>query len=154
MKNAVKIGIMIFFILVVVRSSYSQYLVSGTVRYSDNNQTLSTGRVKAYRPNGTLIATTNIEINGTYSFPSLPGEQIDIFGLVSDEEADNFIPTYYPDKLNPSMATVITPTSDMYNIDIYVIRLVGGHSAFGTSIAGNITLDNKPVENDGVYAKK
>src|SRR5207247_10341278 len=109
----------------------SQYLVSGTVRYSDNNQTLSTGRVKAYRSNGTLIATTNIEINGTYSFPSLPSEQIDIFGLVSDEEADNFVPTYYHNKIDTLLATIITPVSDMFNIDIYVTRLIGGHSAFG-----------------------
>src|ERR1041384_1238783 len=129
MKNAVKIGIMIFFILVVVRSSYSQYSVSGTVRYSDDNSVVTTGNVKAYLQNGTLAFTTNIQSNGTYTFISLGENQYDLIGIANHDE-DNFIPTYYPDKNNPQLATIINPSSDMYNIDIYVTRVTGVHNAF------------------------
>jgi len=155
MKNAIKIGLMLFFILVVVRSSNAQYSVTGTVRYSDNNELVGTGIVKAYLMDGTLAATTNIQSNGTYTFASLNTNQYDLIGFPNIEPTDNFLPTYYPNKIDPSTATITRPISNMTNVDITVIRLApGGHIAFSTSISGNVTLENKSAENAIIYLKK
>ena len=155
MKNAIKIGLMVFFILVVVRSSNAQYSVSGKAKYSDNGDLITTGNVRALDANNNIITTTAIQSDGTYILTGLPGIQLDIIIIRNSETEDHFVATYYPNKIDPSTATVITPSSNMTNIDIYAQRLSsGGHSAFSTTIAGNVTLENKPAANAIVYLKK
>ncbi len=154
MKNGVKFSLLIFFILVIVRTSNAQYSISGTVRYSDNNQTVTSGEVAVYNSDGTLNTTTGIQTDGTYQIGSTGGGQSDLIGI-ANQDADNFVPTYYPDKQNPAQATLIQPTSNMTGVDIYVTRVSsGGHNAITSSITGNITLDNKPVKDAIIYAKQ
>jgi hypothetical protein len=136
-------------------STYSQYSVSGTVRFIDNNDPVNAGTVQAYDLSCNLIAQTSINSNGTYRFNSLPSIEMDIIGIPGiGPEDDQFVPGIHPDKTDWQSAVPVYPTSSMAGIDIYVQRTVSPDAPFVSSISGNITLNDKPIANAVVYAKR
>lgn len=155
MKGATKLFFtQLLITLVFCGTAYSQASVSGTVRYIDNNDPVTAGTVKAYNQYGNLIATTTINSNGHYYFSQLPGELMDIIGIPDlGPEEEDFIPTFFPDKTDWQYATPVYPSSPLTNIDIYVQRPVSGPNAFGTTIKGKVTLNDKPVNDAIVYVK-
>ena len=65
---------------------HAQNPVSGFVFFNDNLQPVSSGYVNAYdASNLNLIATTNINSDGSFLFNSLPGIQIDVIGFPDSE---------------------------------------------------------------------
>lgn len=133
---------------------FSQNSVSGTVRYTDNNELLRTGRVEAYDLNCNLIASTTISSNGYYNFQWLPTIQLDIIAFPDvGPEDDQFVPTIYPDMTDWQYAVSVYPATSLTGIDIYVERIMGGDNPFVSSISGIITLENNPVKDAVVYAK-
>ena len=143
------------FITLLVSNVYAQYPVSGTVRYSDTYETLSSGTVQAFDLACNLIASTSINQDGTYDFSSLPPISMDIIAFpdVGPEDED-FVPTIHPDKTDWQSAVPINPSSPLTGIDIYVERIPGGNNSFVSSISGTVTLENIPVKDAIVYAKK
>src|SRR5438128_9795393 len=90
----------VFFVTFSANMLFADNTISGTVRYSDNNEIVTTGLVRAYTLTGTLVSTTSIQPNGTYVLTALPpGIELDIIGLANIEPLD-FPITCYPDQLN------------------------------------------------------
>lgn len=154
MKTALKLFVAIFFILAAVRTTSStEYTVSGKVRYSDNNEVVTSGVVRLYTPEGGLEAETNITQTGDYI---LGVHRIitggDVIGI-ADDEWEDFVPTGYPDKVDPNMFTHIDVTSNRTGVDIYVQRIAQNRPGITTTISGIVTLNNIPVANAVVYAQ-
>lgn len=155
MKKFFNLAILLI-LLLAVSYTYAQNPVSGHVYFNDNLQPVNGGYINAYDASTLdVIATTNINSDGSYLFNSLPGIQIDVIGFPNAEpEADGaFAPTYYPNKMDFLTATRVTPTQPLYNVDIYVPRVGGGvGNAFGVPISGNVTLNNSGLKDAIVYA--
>ncbi len=150
------ITLVTLFMILFVNDVYAQNSVSGTVRFIDNNEPLSSGTVQAYDLACNLIASTSINTDGTYEFASLPPISTDILAFpdLGPENEDSFVPTIHPDKTDWQYAVPVNPSSPLSGIDIYVERILGGDNPFVTSISGTITLNNNPVENAIIYAKR
>jgi hypothetical protein len=149
------ITLVTLFMILFVNDVYAQNSVSGTVRFIDNNEPLSSGTVQAYDLACNLIASTSINTDGTYEFASLPPISTDIIAFpdVSPDDED-FVPTIHPDKTDWQNAVPINPSSPLSDIDIYVERIIGGDYPFTASINGTITLNNKPIKDAIIYAKR
>ena len=153
MKSALKLFVTVFFILCVIRNLEAQtYSISGTVRYSDNNEIVTSGLVKLYNTSGVLEATTNINNEGDFILWLEKYPQGDVIGI-PDDEWEDFIPTGYPDKVDPALFTHINATGSVTNVDIYVQRRTGGmRPGVTTTVNGIVLNNNKPVSDAIVYA--
>jgi hypothetical protein len=149
------VTILLAILFFTVNSLYSQNSVSGTVIYKDNNEPVNAGVVKAYNLNGLLIAQTSINQDGAYLFESLPEENLDLIGVPNvGPEDDDFLPTVYPDVTDWQYAVPIYPSTSLTGVDIYVENMPGGFYPFTSSINGVVTLENRPINDAIVYAKK
>src|SRR4030095_589340 len=160
MRSYLKLFVAVFFILAAVRVTKSDtFSISGKVRYSDNNQVVTTGYVKAIdHATGQLVATVPIEPTGDYILICVRqiGAGTDVIGIAANEpEGDNFVPTLFPDKVNPAEATTIYINGNMSNVDLKVRRTTGGGGyPITSSVSGLIVnKDNQPVADAIVYAK-
>jgi photosystem II stability/assembly factor-like uncharacterized protein len=118
-----------------------KFTVSGTVRYNDNNQTLNSGKVKAFKLNrntGGIIFVDSalVQPDGTYSLTNVPQDSVDIGVFPNSTPPNDWVITYYPSTINWQTASVIYPASNLGNIDISVFRLVS--STANNSIGGKV----------------
>jgi hypothetical protein len=156
MKSALKLFVAIFFILGVIKTLEAQtYSISGKVRYSDNNEVVKSGLVKLYNSDGVLEATTTINEEGDYLLGVIRTLQNgDVIGI-PDDEWEDFIPTGYPDKVDPALFTHIDVTGNRTGVDIYVQRRTGSlRPGVTTTISGIVLSNNVPVSDAIVYAKQ
>lgn len=157
MKSYFKLFIAVFFILAAVRIVKAEnYTVSGTVRYSDNNEIVKSGTVKAYDVvTCELVGQAEIQPNGDYLLGiARVANQTDLIGFPNIDPDIDWIPTGYPDKTQASQYVQIDVNRNLTGIDIYVQRSEpGSTSAFTGNISG-LVLDNnnKPVPDAIVYA--
>jgi hypothetical protein len=105
----------------------SIHTVAGTVKYSDNNQPVSGGYVKALKLNYSTmqmetIDSTGIQSNGTYILPNVRTDSVYIRPYPNSTTVVDFIPTYYPSSITWENATVLYVTSNLNNINVGVIR--------------------------------
>lgn len=154
MKSAFKLFVAIFFILGVITVLQAQpYSVSGTVRYLDNNEIVTSGYVNLYDSQGILEATTSINMQGDYM---LIADRIlmngDVIGIPDHDWEEDFIPTGYPDKIDPALFTHIDVTDNMTGIDLYVHRRVLPRFGTTTTISGTVLSDNIPIGDAIIYA--
>ncbi len=158
MKTAIKLFVAIFFILAAVRITEAQpFSVSGTVRYADNNEIVTAGTVKLYNSDGVLESTTIINMQGDYIlWLHRYFQNQDVIGFPNIEPEMNFVPTGYPDKIDPALFTQIDVTGNMTGIDLYVQRTSGsgGRPGVTTTISGIVLSNNVPVRDAIVYAKQ
>jgi hypothetical protein len=122
------------------------YTISGTIRYQDNNQPVTSGYVKALRydvqtQNVITVDSTGINSNGTYMLPQCPPEELDIMAFQDDEEDMMFVPTYYISTIYWENATHVTPDTNLTNIDIGVYRI--NNSADNKHIGGMVYKANE-----------
>lgn len=115
--------------------------ISGTVKYSDNNQPVSGGYVKALKLNYSnmqmeTIDSTGIQSNGTYSLPNVRTDSVYIRPYPNSTTTVDFIPTYYPSSITWENATVLYVTSNLNNIDVGVVRV--NISSTSSTISGNV----------------
>ena len=146
--KALKLFVAIFFILAAVRTVTAEdYTLSGKVRYADNNEIVTSGSVRLYTPEGGLEAETNISTTGDYI---LVVHRIvtgaDVIGI-ADDEWEDFVPTGYPDKIDPEMFTHIDINSNRTGLDIYVQRSAQHRPGVTVSISGIVKNNNIPVPN-------
>lgn len=118
-----------------------RFTISGTVRYNDNNQTLNSGKVKAFKLNrntGGIIFVDSalVQPDGTYSLTNVPQDSVDIGVFPNSTPPNDWVITYYPSTINWQTASVIYPASNLGNIDISVFRLVS--STANNSIGGKV----------------
>ena len=160
MKNFFKllvITVILFISFGFLNYCYAQNPVSGHVLYSDNYQPVSGGTVNAYNmADYSLLATTNINSDGSYYFQWLPGENIDVIGIPPCEpEGDGFMPAYHPNKMDWQSAVPIFPSVPLYDVNIYVTRIKGGGgNSFTSQISGTVKMNNAPFANAIVLAKQ
>jgi len=119
----------------------SIHTVSGTVKYSDNNQPVSGGYVKALKLNYSTmqmetIDSTGIQSNGTYTLPNVRTDSVYIRPYPNSTTTVDFIPTYYPSSITWENATVLYVTSNLNNIDVGVVRV--NISSTSSTISGNV----------------
>jgi len=159
MKSYLKLFITVIFILVAVRTVKSdQITISGVVRYSDNNEIVTTGLVKCYNTETCELAGVGeIQPTGDYllGVVRVLGVPHAIIGLPNIGEED-FVPTGYPDKTQSSQYVHVFVDQNLTGIDIYVQRTQGsGGMPFTANISG-IVLDknNMPMKDAIVYAKQ
>ncbi len=158
MKTSKKLTLFLFVLVALacfVQAGYAQNSISGTVRYSDNNDLVTTGVVKAYDLNGIQVGQAGIQSNGTYLLSGLPCIYIDAIGFPNVEpEEDNFTPTFYPDQINPQYAVTVLACGVITGIDIYVERIGGGNAPLGiASVSGKIQLGGMPIKDAVVYVQ-
>lgn len=123
------------------------FSVSGIVRYSDNNDPVDGGYVKAVKIDGNTgnvitLDSTHINPDGSYTLANVPPVETDIMAYPSSELED-FIPSYYPGSLRWEDAISITPDSNLAGINIGVTRITSTQSPeANSSISGIILSDS------------
>lgn len=156
MKTTIKLFVAVLFILAAVRITEAQpYSVSGKVRYADNNELVTSGIVKLYSSEGILEAIGTINSEGDHIlWLHRYFQNADVIGI-PDHEWEDFIPTGYPDQVNPALFTHIDITGNMTGVDIYVQRSGAGNRPGNTaSINGIVLSNNIPVSDAIIYAKQ
>ncbi|HEY3251576.1 MAG TPA: T9SS type A sorting domain-containing protein [Ignavibacteria bacterium] len=159
MKSYLKLFVAVFFILAAIRVTKADlYSVSGKVRYSDNNEIVTSGSVKCYNSSTfQLEAVALIEPTGDYILPFVRGATpYDVIGFPNTEPEADFVPTFYPDQTNPQQATTVYVSGNMTGVDLYVQRVAGsGGSPFLTNVSGLILdKNNLPVKDAIVYVQR
>lgn len=102
--------------------------VSGTVKFADNNQPVTSGYVKALKLHlNTLefetVDSTGILPDGTYSLPNVRIDSVYIRPYPNSTPIVDFIPTFYPSSINWESATKLYINSNLTNINVGVIRI-------------------------------
>jgi hypothetical protein len=112
--------------------NFATSTVSGRVTYSDNNDTVRSGKVKILRMDlvtREIIAVDSaIIVNGTYMLARVPRNDITLRVIVfPDDELDapldsTYVPTYHPSTVQWLNAGVLNPIVNLTNIDVRVQR--------------------------------
>ena len=159
MKSALKLFAAVFFILAAVRVTEAQeYSISGKVRYADNNEIVTSGVVKMFDSNGNLVGSASISYSGDYilwAHRVVTGQTNDLIGFPNIEPEEDYVPTGYPDKVDPAAFTHLYITENMTGVDIYVQRSLGAlRPGVTTSLSGIVLSNNVPVSDAVIYAKQ
>lgn len=159
MKSALKLFVAVFFILAAVRVVEAQeYTVTGKVRYADNNEIVTSGVVKLFDSNGNLIGASEINYSGDYILGPhriITGQTCDLIGFPNIEPEEDYVPTGYPDKVEPSLFVHLSITQNLTGVDIYVQRSLGAlRPGVTTSLSGIVLSNNVPVSDAVIYAKQ
>ncbi|MBI5404245.1 MAG: T9SS type A sorting domain-containing protein [Ignavibacteriae bacterium] len=117
------------------------FTVSGNVRYQDNNQPVTAGKVKAFKINKTTyqvvyVDSAVIQPNGTYTLTHVPQDSVDIGVFPNSTPPNDWVITYYPSTINWQNAAVIYPSQNMDSVDISVFRLV--NTVANNSVNGKV----------------
>ncbi len=132
MKTALKLFVVVFFILAAVKVVESQEMISlsGKVRFADNNELVTGGLVKLFNSSGVQIGQTEITYQGDWTLWVIKylREKGDVIGIPDDEWEVDYVPTGYPDQVNPANFVQVNLDYSQTNIDIYVQRSVGSLS--------------------------
>lgn len=159
MKSALKLFIVVFFILAAVRVVKAQEYItlSGTVRFADNNELVTNGMVKIFDSQGNLLTTCPIGSQGDWigAVVRYYANHGDIIGIPDHEWEEDYVPTGYPNKIDPAQFTHVSLDYSQSDINIYVQRTTGGlRPGKLTSISGTVLNNNVPVKDAIVYAKQ
>jgi hypothetical protein len=154
-RNRLKYTFALILLCAITTLSFAQNTIQGKVYYNDDNSIVTKGIVKAYDMSGVYVATSSIQSSGTYSIGNLGGTEYDIIAFPNmGEEDDSFIPTGYPNVIDPNATTPILAQGIVINKDIYVTRttvIVGNR--FSSYINGNVSENNRPISDAIVLVK-
>ena len=161
MKLFINLFIAVFFILGVIRANNAEDVtITGKVRYADNNEVVTEGNVKLFDLNGNLLAVAPITQTGDYILGphrEWLKQHGDLIGTPNTEEEEDFVPTGYPDQVNPANFVHVYMDGYMSGIDIFVQRSLtvpGRPNGIVTTVKGTVFNNNKPVTEAVVYAKQ
>jgi photosystem II stability/assembly factor-like uncharacterized protein len=134
--------------------------VSGTIRFQDNNDPVTSGYVKALRydsvsHNIITIDSAQIQSNGAYTLPNCPPVWLDIMAYENDEDALSFVPTYYVSTINWQSAAHVKPDSNLSNINVAVKRIVNPGDSMHVSgyVYTNNASDYSALKDAVVYSR-
>lgn len=139
----------------------SATITTGNIKYNDNNQLVTNGRVKALRfdeSSGQVIVTTiaPIDANGNYTLSfDKPYYTHYIVAYPNSENKSDFIPTFYPETINWQNALTINSSVNNSNINIGVFRKHDVDGVFELSgvVNGVHNSGNSPLANAYLYIK-
>lgn len=127
------------------------FTVSGLARYSDNNQPVTSGWVKAIKlDKGTggviIVDSAAIQSNGSYTLNKVPQDSVDIGIYPNSTPPNDWVITYYPSTTYWEHAVTLYPTGNLTNINIGAIRM--NASTNNNSVNGKVMrLTNSPLGN-------
>lgn len=136
------------------------HTISGSVRYNDNNQPVTSGIVRAFkfdRVSGGIIVydTAVIQSDGSYTLSKVPQDSVDIGVFPNSAPPADYVVTYYPSTTYWEHATVLYPTGNLTDINISAYRMTASTNI--NSVNGKVMrLSDNPLGNlkDAVlYAK-
>lgn len=130
--------------------------IQGTVRYSDNNNFVDTGKVFAVRrdyfTNEVIVVDSAVISNGTYRI--IRPSATDTLRVIwfPDDELD-FVPTYYPSTIDWRNAAIVVPGQNTNNINGLVHRIAPEPmSSAAATVRGTIHLNVIiPLDPPGAY---
>lgn len=122
-------------------SSFVYHTISGTVKYLDNNQPVTSGMIKAIkldRSTGNIIVldSTNIQPNGTYMLTHVPQDSVDIGLYPVATPPRDYLLSYYPSTIYWEDATTLYPTQNLTNINLLAIRI--SETTAPNSVSGKV----------------
>ncbi len=120
---------------------FLNFSISGTVRYTDNNQPVTSGVVKAIKLNqndASIIVydTALIQSNGTYILHNVPQDSIYIGLYPNSGTTQDYVISYYPSAIDWHQATELYPTNNLTNIDLGAVRIQS--TSAGNSVNGKV----------------
>ena len=135
--------------------------VFGTVVYSDNNQPVSNGYVKAMKLNrnsGDIIVLDSVQIQpgGYYYFRVLPNDSYYIVAYPNSEENCDYVPTYFPSTINWQNAAKVNTGNSPENIKVSVFRenpLTGTYSITGR-VSSQVNQMFSTLKDANIYLKQ
>ncbi|MCC6864683.1 MAG: carboxypeptidase regulatory-like domain-containing protein, partial [Ignavibacteria bacterium] len=157
MKTTIKLFVAVFFILAAVRAANSQdFSISGKVFYADNNEVVTAGEVRVYDQLGVLEFV--VPISGEGDWILIPHKILrgySIIGLPNAEWLDDYVPTGFPNEIDPSQFILIDASSTITDLNIYVQRrTTSPRPGIITKISGIVLSNNIPVSDAVIYAKQ
>lgn len=134
--------------------------VAGVVRFEDNNQPVTSGKVKAvkydYQTQQIIrLDSAIIQSNGTYILPNVPEDSVDVMAFQDDEDNSQFVPTYYPSSIYWQNSATLYPTNNLDNININVYRNSSplSNMHIGGKVTGSYSSIISNISDVYVYAK-
>jgi hypothetical protein len=141
-------------------SNFVFHSISGSVRYTDNNQPVTSGIVKALkldRTNGSVLVldSANIHSDGSYLLSHVSQDSVDIGLYPVITPPRDYLICYYPSTIYWQQAIVLYPTGNLANINLGAIRIAestAGNSVNGKVMGlGDLLLEN--LKDANLYAK-
>jgi hypothetical protein len=137
------------------------FSISGIVRYQDNNQPVTSGKVKALKLDRqtrqiVTLDSAIIQPDGSYVLPGVPTDSTDIMAFQDDEETADFVPTYYPSTINWQNSNTLYPTTNLTDINIGVYRnnMMSGNKQVSGYIYSSTFLDAiAPLKDAYIYIR-
>jgi hypothetical protein len=134
------------------------FTVSGTVRYEDNNQLITSGSVKAFRLNTQtnqimILDSSGIQPDGSYILNHVPQGESYIGAVPNSSPPADYVLTYYPSAIYYRDATVLNPTGNMTGIDIRAFRMSQVTTSNSVNGKVNSSAPVSPLKDANVYAK-
>jgi hypothetical protein len=134
------------------------FTVSGTARYEDNNQLITSGSVKAFRLNTQtnqimILDSTGIQTNGSYILNNVPTGDLYIGAVPNSSPPADYVLTYYPSAIYYRDATILNPTENMTGIDIRAFRMSQVTTSNSVNGKVNSSVPVSPLKDANVYAK-
>lgn len=136
------------------------YSVSGTVRYTDNNQIVTSGMVKAIKHNKltgqiTFVDSANVQSDGTYRLIHLRQDSVYIGLYPVTTPPRDYLISYYPSTNYWETASIIYPTNNLSNINLGAIRIT--ETTALNSVSGKVMSNLLPKDANlcfvNLYAK-
>lgn len=132
--------------------------ISGQVRYADNNNIVTGGRIKILRMDVVTreiiaVDSANVDNLGNYNLTRVPrgDSTLRVMIFPDDELLDRvidtgYVPTYYPSTIQWYSAGILYANSNLSNININVIRrnTSAMQSSMAVNLSGNVFLNIMP----------
>lgn len=122
--SIIKSLLIVLVIMFFVNDGFSS-IISGTARYMHSNEPVQRGTVEMMRIDDVtgdpiLLGVCVLQSDGQYSFTINTSDSIFAIIYPDDDITEiDFIPTYYPNKIDWENANFIIPTTNYMNVDIY-----------------------------------
>jgi len=121
---------------------FQTHTVAGFVRFSDNSQPVTSGRVQAvkidpFTQQRIVVDSAIIQPNGSYLLPNVPQDSIDIMAFQDDEDNAAYVPTYYSSTIFWQSSNTLYPTGNLSDININVFR--NSLSNDNYTVSGNVS---------------
>ncbi|MGV8018386.1 MAG: T9SS type A sorting domain-containing protein [Ignavibacteria bacterium] len=143
------------------------HTISGMVRYTDNNQPVTSGMVKALKFDATsgnilVLDSANIQPNGTYMLGHIPQDSVDIGLYPVTAPPRDYLISYYPSTIYWEDAVTLYPIGNMTNVDLGAIRIqetIAGNSVngkvmeFADKFAGSLKDANIYAKNGNTFVR-
>jgi hypothetical protein len=128
--------------------------ISGEVRFSDNNQPVPSGNVRAYRMDlnsrELILEDSGRVINGFYVIPRVRRDSLFIMSF-PDDELQDYVPTYHPSTIDWASAVRVYAVTNLSNVNVYVFRIAPGpQNSNMTAVGGHVYLNYTPPFNNPV----